>query len=126
MPTTRRLAALAAAVLLALGAVPAGALAQGAGDEQYQDPFAGGGSGSGSGSSTTPSSGASGSGTQSAPAASGSPAAPAPATAAPAGAAPASAELPRTGLDLRLVAGAGALLLLAGLLLRRLTADGRS
>ena len=47
MTPPRRIAALAAALSLAL---PAGALAQGAGDNQYQDPFAGEDPGSGSGS----------------------------------------------------------------------------
>jgi hypothetical protein len=46
MMPPRRIAALAAALSLAL---PAGALAQGAGDNQYQDPFAGEDQGSGGG-----------------------------------------------------------------------------
>src|SRR5829696_5654591 len=119
MPTTRRrLAALAAVLAL----TPSTALAQNAGDEQYTDPLAGGGGGSGT-STTQPSPSPS-------PAPSQQPAAPAPpraqaqspAPGAPAAAAPAAtasapgqAELPRTGLDLRVVAGAGLVLLLAGL-----------
>src|SRR4051794_17818660 len=48
MPRSRRIAVLVSSLALAL---PASALAQGAGDNQYTDPFAGeNGSGSGSGS----------------------------------------------------------------------------
>src|SRR4051812_10733525 len=45
MPTTRRPAVIAAVVaVLGAGGVAPAAFAQGAGDDQYQDPFAGGGS----------------------------------------------------------------------------------
>jgi LPXTG-motif cell wall-anchored protein len=97
-----------AAVLLAL--LPAGAAAQSAGDEQYEDPFA-----------DEP--------TQQAPAAppasTPAPSAPAPAAAAaPATAAPAAApqattaQLPRTGGETWLLALAGLGLLSAGVALR--------
>jgi LPXTG-motif cell wall-anchored protein len=107
----RRLAALVAAGLLA---APASALGQSAGDEQYQDPFAGeeqGGSGD--------------EGTQ-APE-------PAPEPAAPAAPAPepapsstgsdptapeAQAELPRTGADTGLILLGGTILVAGGVALR--------
>jgi LPXTG-motif cell wall-anchored protein len=104
----RRLAALAAAALLA---APATALGQSAGDDQYEDPFAG--------QNEEPA--------QQEPAATPTPApaepAPAPtapeSTPAPApqpGAAP--AELPRTGLDTGPVLAIGAVLLAGGVVLR--------
>ena len=117
MPRTRCRPAVLLVTLL-LAAVPAGAHAQGsAGDDQYQDPFSGqtsGGGSKGSGGSlgsappaTTPA----------------TPGSPAPATGAgPPQALP--AELARTGADLRLELGAGVLLLIGGLALRR-RADGR-
>jgi LPXTG-motif cell wall-anchored protein len=102
-----------AATMLAL--LPASALAQSAGDEQYSDPFG----------SATP---------QPKAAAAPAPAAPAtsqPATAAqaapattPAAAPAQQAQLPRTGADAVLVALAGALLLATGAALRlRLRAE---
>jgi LPXTG-motif cell wall-anchored protein len=107
------------AVVLALSVV-AVASAQSAGDEQYQDPFAGSGGGSSGG-------GSSGGGSS-------APAAPAP-TAAAAPAAPAAAasaatpsarpQLPRTGDDAWPLALGGLALVLAGVGLRlRLRADG--
>jgi LPXTG-motif cell wall-anchored protein len=109
----RRIAALTVAALLAF---PGTALAGGAGDDQYQDPFG------------------------DEPAQSDEPAAtqeqeePAPATEAPAepaapaeSAAPAQSAapaLPRTGAGADVVALGGGALLLAGLALRRRTADG--
>jgi LPXTG-motif cell wall-anchored protein len=121
-----RLASLLALAALALA--PGTAFAQGAGDEQYNDPFgqedpsqespsqereprstpdqdqgSGGGSDEGSAGSGAPSS---------APPTDSSDEAP-PAPAAP------SNELPRTGFPLGLVALAGAALLAAGLALRR-------
>jgi hypothetical protein len=98
----RRIAALAAVLALA---APAGAWAQGAGDTQYEDPFAGenggnggGGSGSGNGANSKLSSTAPGS----------------------QGGAEGSQRLPRTGADPGLVAllGAGFLLTGAGLRVR--------
>jgi hypothetical protein len=116
-----RIAAVLAGLSLALA--PAAAHAQnGAGDQQYQDPFAGGGQTQTTPKAQQPSAPLS----QARPPTSTRPT-PAPqattATAAPA----AQGQLPRTGLDVRLVAGAGLVLLLAGLALRlrlRLT-DGR-
>ncbi|HEY4098331.1 MAG TPA: LPXTG cell wall anchor domain-containing protein [Baekduia sp.] len=121
------------------------ALAQGAGDQQYQDPFAGSDSGSGSsgskdsgGSKTKTgsdgsieplspspqnaggsSSGSSSSGSGSS-AGTATPAAPAPSTSPQA-----TGSLPNTGLDTRVVLLAGAVLLLAGLGLRLRSAPER-
>jgi hypothetical protein len=91
-------------VLVAL-AFPAGALAQGAGDDQYSDPFGGNAA-----PTATP---------RPAPAATPAQAAaaPAPATAA-ATAAPAPPQLPYTGVDAWPLALGGALLLGAGVTLR--------
>ena len=105
----RRLAALAAAALLA---APTTALGQSAGDDQYEDPFAGDHQEQTQEPAAT---------------ATPAPAAPAPAepaqapesTPAPApepGAAP--AELPRTGLDTGPVLAIGAVLLAGGVALR--------
>jgi len=106
-----------AALLCALAA-PSAALAQGAGDEQYQDPF-----------------GDEQSQPEQAPTATPAPAQPAPAPAQPAPAQPApsapsapvpapaqagqSQQLPRTGVDAGWIALAGAVSLAAGLALRR-------
>jgi LPXTG-motif cell wall-anchored protein len=117
MVAVRTLVALAA-LLLSL-ALPSGALAQGAGDEQYQDPF---------GDEQS----------QQEPAPTPEPAQPAPPPAAaptpepaspsqsqavppPAAATPAQSgdQLPYTGVDAGLVALAGAVLLSAGIALRR-------
>lgn len=113
----RILACLGVLLLLAL---PATALAQSAGDEQYSDPFgkvdkggdnAGGGGGGGGGNTS---------------------ATPAPDTSTPSAPADTSvestetsstystgAQLPRTGFPVLLLAGAGALLALGGATLRR-------
>jgi 2-oxoglutarate dehydrogenase E2 component (dihydrolipoamide succinyltransferase) len=102
-----------AALLCALAA-PSAALAQGAGDEQYQDPFGD--------EQSEPTPTATPAPAQPAP----SQAAPAPTATpgpsqAPAQAAPAQSgeQLPRTGADAGRLALAGALLLLSGLALRR-------
>ena len=130
MRATRRLAAPLAALIFA--AAPATAIAQNAGDEQYADPFGnnsqsgGGGGSSNSGSSgssqnsgTTGTTGSGVAGTQ----------AQLQATPSAPGAAPAAAgssgQLPRTGLDVGIVAAVGAALLLGGLALRRRSADAR-
>ena len=107
---TRSLVCIAA--LLCALAAPSAALAQGAGDEQYQDPF--GDEQSQPEPTATP-----------APA----PAQPAPAQPAPAQPAPAPApapaqasqteQLPRTGADAGWLALAGIVLLAAGIALRR-------
>jgi hypothetical protein len=110
---------------LTLAVAPAAAYAQnGAGDQQYQDPFAGGAPAPSAPKAQKPSAPLSQAPpVTSAPA---TPAAPAPQPAATATAAPAAqGQLPRTGLDVRLVAAAGLVLLLAGGALRLRLADGR-
>jgi hypothetical protein len=107
-----RIAGLIVAALLAL---PAPALAQSAGDEQYQDPF-GGSDQEQSGGSDTPDS--SGEAAQATPTPEPAPAtAPAP-SAAPVETSPAAQQLPRTGGDPELPAVAGALLVAGGVALR--------
>jgi LPXTG-motif cell wall-anchored protein len=132
MRATRRLAAPLAALIFA--AAPAAAIAQNAGDEQYQDPFgnpsqSGGGGSSNSGSSgSTQNSGSTGTtgsgvaGTQAQLQATPSTSATSPTTSSQAGS---SGQLPRTGLDVGIVAALGAVLLLGGLALRRRSADAR-
>ena len=106
MPGWRRSLSVAAALLALL---PAGAAAQSAGDEQYEDPFA-----------DDPAQEAPAAPPASTPA----PAAPAPAAAAPATAAPAAApqataaQLPRTGGEAWLLALAGLAAMSAGVALR--------
>jgi hypothetical protein len=109
----RRLVTLLAAVCLL--ALPSAALAQNAGDEQYNDPFGGsqndnGGSGGNGGTDNG--------GTQDPEPA---PAAPAQTDGTPAEATQETAAptLPRTGLPVVLVAAGGALLLAGGTTLRR-------
>jgi pyruvate/2-oxoglutarate dehydrogenase complex dihydrolipoamide acyltransferase (E2) component len=123
----RRPGTLLVTALLALapaGAVlPAPASAQSAGDDQYQDPFAGDDQGQSQGGS-----GGGGGGSEPAPAAPApAPAAPAPAATpapaaasgvAPAAAAPAPAQLPYTGLDAGPILLVGAVLLASGVALR--------
>ena len=107
---TRSLVCIAA--LLCALAAPSAALAQGAGDEQYQDPF--GDEQSQPEPTATPAPAPA----QPAPAQP-APAQPAPAPApAPAQAAPAE-QLPRTGAHAAWLALAGAVLMAAGLGLRR-------
>jgi len=107
----RRLAVLVAAGLLA---APGSAFGQSAGDEQYEDPFAGEDQGQSQGGQEP-----------TAPAvpepAEPPPAAPAPATGASESAPPATAaqpQLPATGADARAVLLAGAILLAGGVALR--------
>ena len=108
MPDRRRLAALAVAAVLGF---PAGAAAQGAGDEQYEDPFGGDEPAQEEPQpAATPE--------PAAPAAPAPGAEPAPPAAEPALAGEQPAELPRTGFDAHLVLLAGALLLAAGIGLR--------
>jgi LPXTG-motif cell wall-anchored protein len=105
MAPRRRLAALTVAFVLM---TPAAALAQSAGDEQYQDPF---GDDQASATPTpTPTPAPSGTTTQAAPTAT--------PTAAPAPAVAASEQLPRTGNDPITPAVAGFWLLLGGVALR--------
>jgi hypothetical protein len=112
MARTRSIAAAAAALALTF---PAAAFADSAGDNQYSDPF-----GNTAPSATTPAP----------PPPSTTNTAPATVTSSPTTASSASpatssskadpnAQLPRTGLDLRLVGGLGVLLIGAGFLLRR-------
>jgi LPXTG-motif cell wall-anchored protein len=106
-----------AALLCALAA-PSAALAQGAGDEQYEDPF---GDEQSQQADPTPEPTATPAPVQrapSAPAPTPAPAAAPSSAQAPTQAAP-SDELPRTGLGAGWVALAGAVLLAAGLALRR-------
>jgi len=123
---------LAALILaLALLAAHSSALAQSAGDDQYDDPFGGGGGGQQEEPAPAPE-------PTPAPAGEPAPAAPAPAATAepttdPGTPAPAETpaaggggeQLPRTGAPTALVVGAGAMLLLGGLLLRRRTLGDR-
>jgi hypothetical protein len=124
MAPRRTLLALVAAVALT---VPAPALAQSAGDDQYQDPFGGD-----SGASATPTPQPPSSGTAPstpAPAPAPAPSAPAPSASAAAPSASAAqtvpsatsrAQLPYTGapVDAGLLAGLGGVLLAGGLTLR--------
>jgi LPXTG-motif cell wall-anchored protein len=115
---TLRLTTALIALLLAL---PAAALAQGAGDEQYSDPF-----GPDQQQQSEPTPQPTAAPTQApATAAPSSQTAPAPApTAAPAAPAASSApQLPYTGVDAGWVALGGAVLLGAGLALRRRTGE---
>jgi hypothetical protein len=120
----RPLAAVLTALLLLSS--PTAALAQSAGDDQYEDPFAGQGDPSGGGGEPTqPAEPAPG--TSAAPATSGSAGAEADAAAGTsASGSDGRSELPRTGLEAPLVAMLGSGLLLAGAGLRlRVRADER-
>jgi LPXTG-motif cell wall-anchored protein len=117
----RRLAALTAAVTLAF---PAAALAQGAGETQYSDPFQGqggsGSSGSGSGSGSGSSNG-SGSGSNASSTGNGSQLSTTPPGSSQTGATrTATGQLPNTGAEPGLLAllGAGFILTGAGLRVR--------
>jgi len=89
---------------------PAAATAQSAGDDQYDDPFAGQGGNSSSGHSSAPQ--------QVAPTSTPAPAPAATAAPAPTAAAAQQDELPRTGAEPLLIAIAGLALVLAGVALR--------
>ena len=135
-----RIAVLVAVFCLGLSVPATAALAQGAGDQQYQDPF--GDSGSGSSGSGSSGSGSSGSGTQTnAAPPSIEPLSPSPQSSASSGssasgtssgtaAAPSTApqatgSLPNTGLDTRVLLLGGAALLIVGLGLRLRSAPER-
>jgi hypothetical protein len=111
-----------AALLVVVGlAVPSAALAQSAGDNQYQDPFGGdsGGQQGSSGGDQGSSSGGSGTTTTAQAAPTVTPVPTAPAIAPPTqNAAPAAQQLPRTGGDPITPAVAGFWLLLGGVALR--------
>lgn len=118
MPARRALTLFTLALALA---APAAAMAQSAGDEQYVDPL-GGQTTQGSGGSSGSSQSSSGSTSQgSSPSTSQSSGSPAAATATPAAGSGSAAPttLAHTGVDLRLLAGLGFLLLAGGLALRR-------
>ena len=118
VPAPRRIAALA--VSLAVALAPAAASAQdGAGDEQYTDPFAGQSQPKPKPKPkpTAPAQQAQPSQQQAAPQT--TTPAPAPAAAATQSPAASSSELPRTGFDVIPVALVGVALVLAGLALRR-------
>jgi LPXTG-motif cell wall-anchored protein len=126
----RRLLSLLSIAALAGGLAAPAAHAQGAGDEQYQDPFDSTGS---QGSKPKPKpapaaqapSTSSGSTTAQAPATTPAPT-PAPSATAATADPAAAGQLPRTGLDTRVALAAGLTLLLLGLALRRRTsADQR-
>ena len=110
MIRARRLLPLTCALALAF---PASALAGGAGDDQYQDPF---GDDEPAQTQTAPAPQESAPAQEAAPQADS--AAPAPSVT------PAAPALPRTGADAGLIAAGGGVLLVAGLALRRRTADG--
>jgi LPXTG-motif cell wall-anchored protein len=107
----RRLVPLTCALALAF---PASALAQGAGDDQYQDPFA----------DQSPQTQSSPAPQSSAPADQAAPQSSSGSAAAAPSASAAAPALPYTGTEAGLTAVGGGLLLLAGLALRRRTADG--
>jgi hypothetical protein len=117
----RHIAVLLVALLVAV-ALPAAAIAQSAGEDQYTDPLQGGGSsgGGGGGSSGGGSSGGGGGGGGSAPAtqAQSDSATPTPTRAAPAKADD-SGSLPHTGFPIAILLGSGMILLSTGLALRR-------
>jgi LPXTG-motif cell wall-anchored protein len=130
----RRIVVLLVAALLGVGGPVTAAYAQGAGDQQYEDPFGGSGSGSGgsvSGSGGSGSGSGGGSGTiepitpapQTAGAGTGGAGGSAgtsssgPATTSPSSPA-ATGRLPNTGLDARVLIVAGVVLVLAGAGLR--------
>jgi LPXTG-motif cell wall-anchored protein len=116
VPAPRRIAAVA--VSLAVALAPVGARAQdGAGDEQYTDPFAGQPQAKPK-PKPTPAQQQQPAQQQATP----QPTAPAPAAQQPAAA---QRELPRTGFDVLPVALVGVALVLAGLALRRRAAHGR-
>jgi LPXTG-motif cell wall-anchored protein len=102
-------------VLILALALPTAALAQGAGDEQYTDPFAGQ---QDEEQPAAPEATPAPAPEEAAPAAPG-PAAPAPAPAAPSSQPSSAEQLPYTGADAGLVALGGALLVAAGVALRR-------
>jgi LPXTG-motif cell wall-anchored protein len=119
LASRRRLAPLLVAA--AFAAAPAAAFAQGAGDQQYQDPFGGGSGSGGGGSQPTPNV------TQTPQL---SPSVSTPSASSGAGSAGTSSSaqagsLPNTGADARLLGAFGLGLLLAGIGLRLRTADER-
>jgi hypothetical protein len=120
----RRIAAVLA--VLAVGIAPGAALAQsgGAGDDQYVDPIGGNSQQHKSGSNSSGGGGSNGPTLSSTPTLSAQ-ASPTTTTSAAQPVASAAQTLPRTGVDVGVVAAIGAVLLLAGVALRRRLADER-
>jgi hypothetical protein len=124
VPSSRRRNSVLTA-LVCLAVAPGAAHAQGAGDEQYSDPFGG------SDTTTTkpkpkqatPAPAAAAPQTPTSTSSAAAPSASAPSASAPASSS--AAQLPRSGADTGLVAAGGAVLLLTGLALRRRSAADR-
>jgi LPXTG-motif cell wall-anchored protein len=128
--SVRRLIALAASLLVL--AAPSAALAQGAGDDQYSDPFGSGQSGGGGGSSnatptptpaatsapSTPAAPSSTPSSSTTPSAASAAATPVPVASSAAPVTTSSGQLPYTGADAGLLALAGALCIAGGVALR--------
>ncbi len=112
----RSLAALLTALALAC---PGTAFAQSAGDDQYEDPFGSGGAGAGAARAGGHPGARAGSAPEAVPQAAPETAPAAQATPAPAAPASQGRQLPYTGVETGLVAAAGALLIGAGVTLRR-------
>jgi LPXTG-motif cell wall-anchored protein len=139
----RRIVVLLVVALLGVAGPVSAAHAQGAGDQQYEDPFGGSGSGSGSGGSDngsgggsnggsgdiepiTPAPQTSGSGSTGASGSSGSAGTSASGAATTSPSSPAATgQLPNTGLDTRVLVVAGVVLVLAGAGLRLRNAPER-
>ncbi|MGZ6673543.1 MAG: LPXTG cell wall anchor domain-containing protein [Solirubrobacteraceae bacterium] len=118
MPAPRRIAAVAASLAVAL--TPAAACAQdGAGDQQYTDPFAGQSQPKPKPKPTAPAQQQTQQPSQQQAAPQTTTQAPAPAAQQQPSASSSSRELPRTGFDVIPVALVGVALVLAGLALRR-------
>jgi hypothetical protein len=107
--------------LFAFVAVPAVAIAQSAGEDQYTDPLQGGGAGGGNGGGgSSGGGGGGGGGGGSAPTTQAqSDTAPAADTTKPAQADDSGGGLPRTGFPIAILLGSGMILLSTGLALRR-------
>ena len=119
MARGRHIAVLLVALLVAV-ALPAAAIAQSAGEDQYTDPLQGGGAGGGGGGGGSSGGGGGGGGSDApaTPAQSGT--SPAADTAAkPAQADDSGGGLPNTGFPIAILLGSGLILLSTGLALRR-------